>query len=138
MILADTGALLANIDAGDQRHRDVSDFLVRGLRGRQLLVPSVVVAELGPLLESRLHPSIEARFLRSIASGANIVIDPVAADYGRAAWFVEKYADFPLGTVDALIAAMAERLGVTTIFTLDQRHFGAIQPAHCERFTLLP
>ncbi len=80
----------------------------------------------------------EVRFLRSIGQGELPVVDPLLVDYERAAWFVEKYADFPLGTVDALIAAMAERMKVTTLFTLDQRHFAAIQPAHCERFTLVP
>lgn len=138
MILADTGALLANIDSGDARHRDVADFLIRRLRGRQLFVPSVVVAELGALIESRLGSMLEARFLRSVASGAHVIVDPLLVDYERAAWFVEKYADFPLGTVDAFIVAMAERMEITTIFTLDQRHFATIQPAHCERFTLVP
>ena len=32
----------------------------------------------------------------------------------------------PLGTTDASIVAIAERLGVTQIATLDHRHFGAV------------
>jgi len=34
--------------------------------------------------------------------------------------------------------AIAERLGVTQIATLDHRHFATVQPAHCEAFELLP
>ena len=56
----------------------------------------------------------------------------------RAAELVEQYADFPLGTVDALVIAIAERLGVTSIFTLDRRHFGAVRPRHVDAFTLRP
>jgi uncharacterized protein len=66
------------------------------------------------------------------------LLHPLPSDYLRAAELVEKYADFPLGTVDSLIVAMAERLRVTTILTLDRRHFGAIKPLHCESFTLVP
>jgi predicted nucleic acid-binding protein len=36
---------------------------------------------------------------------------------------VETYADFPLGTTDAAVVAVAERLGVSEIATLDRRHF---------------
>ena len=64
--------------------------------------------------------------------------DPVEADYLRAADLVEQYADFPLGTVDALIVAIAERLDVTTLLTLDRRHFGAIRPTHRASFEIVP
>lgn len=36
---------------------------------------------------------------------------------------VERYADLPLGAVDASIAATAERLGEVNLATLDRRHF---------------
>ncbi len=51
---------------------------------------------------------------------------------------VDRYADFPLGGVDASVIALAERLGVTEIATLDRRHFGVVRPKHVEAFTLLP
>jgi uncharacterized protein len=51
---------------------------------------------------------------------------------------VEQYADFPLGGTDASLIAIAERLGVTKVATLDRRHFGSIQPGHTDAFTLLP
>jgi predicted nucleic acid-binding protein len=51
---------------------------------------------------------------------------------------VEIYADFPLGTTDASVIAVAERLHITEIATLDRRHFAAVRPAHCKALTLLP
>lgn len=51
---------------------------------------------------------------------------------------VEQYSDFPLGGTDASVIAIAERLGVRKVATLDRRHFGAIQPRHVEAFTLFP
>lgn len=98
----------------------------------------VVLGELGYALTSRLYPAQEAEFLRDVAQGPWALEPSIGSDLIRAADLVEQYADFPLGTVDALIVAMAERLGVTTIFTLDRRHFGAVKPAHCERFEIVP
>jgi len=48
------------------------------------------------------------------------------------------YGDLPLGTVDASVVAAAERLDITTIATIDRRHFSVVRPSHVEAFTLLP
>ena len=54
------------------------------------------------------------------------------------AGLVDTYADFPLGTTDASVIAVAERLGVTDVATLDHRHFDAVRPRHADSFILLP
>lgn len=51
---------------------------------------------------------------------------------------VQQYADMDLGTTDASVIAVAERLGVTDIATIDRRHFTAVRPRHVEAFTMLP
>ncbi|GAA4546285.1 hypothetical protein [Pseudonocardia xishanensis] len=51
---------------------------------------------------------------------------------------VDTYADLPLGTSDASVVALAERLGVTEVATLDHRHFRVVRPRHVDAFTLLP
>lgn len=43
-----------------------------------------------------------------------------------------------LGTVDASLVTLAERLGETEVATFDRRDLGIVRPRHCERFTLLP
>jgi hypothetical protein len=43
---------------------------------------------------------------------------------------VETYADFPLGTTDAAVMALAERLGLTEIASTDHRHFRAVRPRY--------
>jgi predicted nucleic acid-binding protein len=57
-----------------------------------------------------------------------VPIEVTTADYERMAELVELYADWPLGGTDASVIAIAERLGVTKVATLDRRHFGTIQP----------
>ncbi len=91
-----------------------------------MLVPAPVVVEVCQLLESRQGIRAQAAFLASLG------------DYTRAAHLVEQYADLPLGAVDAAVIAVAERLRVTEVATLDRRHFNVVRPAHVDAFTLLP
>jgi hypothetical protein len=51
---------------------------------------------------------------------------------------VRKYQTLKLGYVDAIVVALAERLGEATIATLDRRHFGVIRPEHAPAFRLIP
>jgi len=102
------------------------------------LVPDLVVTEVVYLIGSRLGREAEVRFLGSIAAGQLLVEHVVASDWLRIAELVAKYRDLPLGTVDATIVAMAERLGISTVVTLDERHFRVVRPAHVEALTIVP
>lgn len=88
------------------------------------------------LLEER--PDVEAAFLDSVASGEFEHVPVTPTDLVRMAGLVRTYADFPLGAVDASVVAVAERLNLTRVATLDRRHFPAVRPAHCDALTLLP
>jgi len=44
----------------------------------------------------------------------------------------------PLGAADASVIAIAERLKLTEVATLDHRHFTVVRPSHVNAFTLLP
>lgn len=136
MILIDSGILIALFVNSDAAHESATLLLASNTEA--VRIPSFVVAEVGHFVGDRAYPKVEADFLRSVGSGRFVTEDPVRDDYLRAADLVEQYADFALGTVDALIVAMAERLRVTTLYTLDRRHFGAVRPAHCESFVLVP
>jgi predicted nucleic acid-binding protein len=100
--------------------------------------PAPVVAEVGYLLSRAGGAKIKAAFLRSIVQKTLTIVDLELADYERMAELVETYADFPLGTTDAAVVAVAERLGITEIATLDRRHFHAVRPRHSGGFQLLP
>lgn len=51
---------------------------------------------------------------------------------------VRRYDDLPLGTTDASVIVLAERLRIAEIATPDQRHFRVVRPSHVEALTLLP
>ena len=103
-----------------------------------ILVPVLVITEVTYLLATRLGPTAEVRFLGDLASGALTPLQVEPGDWLRIAELVAKYADLPLGTVDASVVAGAERLGITAIATFDRRHFGTVRPDHVEAFDLLP
>jgi predicted nucleic acid-binding protein len=48
------------------------------------------------------------------------------------------HGHLPLGTVDASVIALAKRLNITTVVTLDRWDFGIVRPTHVPALTLLP
>lgn len=64
--------------------------------------------------------------------------DLTVPDLDRSAELVEQYADLPLGATDACLVALAERLGIAELATLDRRHFSIVQPRHIARLELVP
>mgnify|MGYP000232790017 CR=1 FL=1 len=135
-LVVDTGPLYAAADRDDPDHCRCQELL-RTYSG-SLKVPVLAIAEVAHLMAARLHPDVELRFVADLALG-NLSVEAVhASDWLRIAQLVEQYRDLPLGTVDASVVAAAERLGASTIATLDRRHFSVVRPAHVEAFELLP
>ncbi len=61
-----------------------------------------------------------------------------AVDLRRAREVMARYADARLDFADASLVAVAERLKLVKIATVDRRDFSLVQPAHCKHFDLLP
>ncbi len=59
-------------------------------------------------------------------------------DMRRMRQLMAKYRDLPMDLADAALVAIAEREGLRTIFTLDQRDFRVYRPARIGSFRLLP
>lgn len=132
--VVDTGPLLAAADERDPDHEpSVAQFRRTNLL---FVIPAPVATEAAQMIASRLGPAAEAAFLRALAT--QDVELPAPDDYSRIAELVEQYADFPLGSVDASVVALAERLDTPLVLTLDRRHFTAVRPKHCESLHLLP
>ncbi|MGH2750873.1 MAG: type II toxin-antitoxin system VapC family toxin [Actinomycetota bacterium] len=132
----DSGPLYAYVDADDRNH----DSCLRLLETHPgpLLVPILCVTEVAYLIETRLGADAEVRFLGDLGSGTLMGESVAAADWLRIAELVWDYRDLPLGTVDASVVAAAERLDITSIATLDRRHFNVVRPTHVPGFELLP
>jgi predicted nucleic acid-binding protein len=108
------------------------------LAGQRLLVPQTVVAEVGYMLAEWVSTEVEAKFLDALAGSDFEIVSLTTADLVRMAELVRRYDDLPLGTTDASVIALAERLAIEEIATLDQRHFRVVKPSHVPALTLLP
>lgn len=97
-----------------------------------------MITEAAYLIGTRLGAEPEVRFLGDLASGAFTVEPVAAADWLRIAELVHTYSDLPLGTVDASVVTVAERLGITDIATIDRRHFSVVRPADDLVLEILP
>jgi predicted nucleic acid-binding protein len=139
VIVCDTGPLVAAALSNDADHAAcVRLFTDMHAAGRDLLVPATVVAEVGYLLAREAGARVESLFLRSLAEGDFTAVELTTADYARMAELVSRYGDLPLGTTDASVIAVAERLQLTDVATLDRRHFTVVRPGHTNSLTLLP
>ena len=139
MIVCDTGPLVAAALSNDADHATcVRLFNDMHAAGRELLVPATVTAEVGYLLAREAGARVESLFLRSLAEGDFAAVDLTATDYARIAELVDTYGELPLGTTDASVIAIAERLKLTDVATLDRRHFTIVRPSHVDSLTLLP
>ena len=132
--IVDAGPLYAVADSDDPHHTRCLDVLRR--RDLDLVIPTLVVAEAAYLVQARLGPTAEVAFMRGLSQ---FEIDaPTAEEWLLIADLVERYVDFPLGTTDASVAVLADRVDTDLIVTLDRRHFGAVQSPRGRRFRLLP
>ena len=135
-VVADTGALYALVDKSDAWHARVVAWWKEF--GASVVVPSSVLPELCYLLQTRIGPAAEHAFVRALDEGEFVLEDLMQEDVARAAVVMAQYADFPLGLVDSVIVATAERLSTRDLLTTDRRHFGAVRPRHARAFALLP
>jgi len=135
--LLDTGFLYALVDDKDAHHNAV--FEARSLVRGQIVLPIPAVTEACYFVRRNLGIAALADFLESLAGTTDLSFEvPIASDYTRSAEILCKYNDSNIDFVDACIAAMAERLNITRILTVDRRHFSMFRPVHCEAFELLP
>jgi len=133
--LLDTGFLLAVLDADDRHHAACQAAL---LGEPEPLLPDMVLPELAYMTLRELGYPVWTRFLRSIVAGELPLERATPEDLERTAELLEKYADGKVDFVDCAIVAVAERLKVQRMLTVDRRHFGMFRPKHCQSFSIVP
>lgn len=134
--LLDTSFLFALTDQSDRNHQRVLAVAQSG--NERLVLPVAVLPEICHLIASRLgHPAM-CRFVSSLTPDAIQVESTTIEDLSRIQQILAIYADSQLDFTDAAIIAIAERLAITRIYTLDRRDFSIIRPKHCDYFELFP
>jgi predicted nucleic acid-binding protein len=103
-----------------------------------LIVPLTVLPEVAHLVTSRLGHHMMRQTMAELLRPTWTLETLARSDLERAQELLEQYGDARLDFVDANIIAIAERLKISTILTLDRRHFSIVRPRHCQAFELLP
>ena len=133
--LIDTGFIYAVLDNSDAKHEVCSAAFAAE---ENFLLPEVIIPELAYLILRQSEYTRLANFLRSVAADNFSLVPTEKQDLKRAAEILEQYQDSKLDFVDAVVMAIAERLNITRILTVDRRDFGAFRPRHCAAFEIVP
>ncbi len=134
--IIDTSFLFALTNTNDKNH--VACLTVaQQMRGR-FIIPMSVLPEIAYLLDSRLGHHVMRQFIARVQQPAWTLTPVVEKDLVRSSQLLTQYNDLRIDFVDTTLVAVAERLKVTRVLTLDRRHFRVIRPLHCPAFTLLP
>jgi hypothetical protein len=96
------------------------------MEGQQhpFLLPAAALCEVGYFAEQRYGFRAVDAVLRDLEIGV-LKLDCGERDIPRVRGLIARYADLPLGSADAFVAACAERNG-GRVLTLDRRHFDVV------------
>lgn len=133
--VADTSFIVAYMNKRDVYHRACT---ATAGAIQAILVPQTVLTEVAYLLHQRIGALAVAAFLESFESSVFALVALESVDILHAANVLREYADSRIDFVDATVMAVAERLKLTTVLTLDHRDFGIYKPKHVSHFTLMP
>ena len=124
MIVADTGAVIALVDADERHHRALRQLYEEDPDA--WVFPWAILPEVDYLLAEHVGGTARAAFLADLATGAYAVEWGDDGDLERAHALCTRYHDLGLGLVDAVVIGVAERLRAEAVATLDLRHFGVV------------
>ena len=132
--LADTGALLAYLDAADCWHDRCRS--VFGLFRLPLTTSTAVLTELFHLVgDSKREVDITWQFIRSGA----ITVAPISdRDLPDIEALMRKYHDRPMDYADATIVHLAQRESLSTVYTIDHDDFETYRVGGRKRLRILP
>lgn len=136
MLIVDTSGIVAAVNSGDDAHPAVRAAIEQET-GR-LLVTDFVLAEADYLIAKYLGREAEEAFLGDVLAGGYTRETVHASDLARGLELIRRYGDHDIGITDATTVAVAERLNVRRILTLDRRHFATFKFRDSKPFILVP
>jgi predicted nucleic acid-binding protein len=133
--VADTSFIVALHNRRDQAH---VKCLALYNQMQTIYLPQSTLSEVCYLLTKGGGNRATSSFLRSLVNVKYQLLALEQRDLERTADILDKYHDARLDFVDATIAAVAERLNITRLLTLDTRDFSLMRLRHAPYFEILP
>ena len=133
-MLVDAGPLVALLDQGDPDHEHTIEAF-KTIREPLITVWPAFTEAMYILRGSwRGQKALWSR----LETDALVLAALDERDSSRMRELMEKYRDLPMDLADAALVRVAERDGLTQIFTLDRKHFSIYRPGRRKRFTIVP
>ncbi len=133
--LVDTGPLVALFSRTDRYHAEC-DALFKSLNSAFYTVLPVLTEAMVFIGKVGGHRA-QAALWTLVLRGDLLLEHPSPRELSRMAELMEKYRDHPMGFADASLIALAERLSLDRIFTLDYNDFRTYKTQTGRAFTLL-
>ncbi|QUW83470.1 PIN domain-containing protein [Streptomyces mirabilis] len=130
--MIDANVLVAAMNQRDKHHTRMRDLL--NSRSDPFVVTPYVVTY---LLQKFAGARAEIQFMETVGDGHYRQEGITPQDTQRIVELMRQFRDFPLGAADASVIAVAERLRIREIATIDD-HFRAVRPRGIDYFTLPP
>jgi len=135
-LLVDSSFLYALYNQDDHHHFEVT--VVAEIYAGQFIIPDVVLTEVTFLFRRFGGVPATIQFLKTLVRGQYQYELVLEEDIIRVYEIMEHYLDAKLDFVDCCLMALAERLEITHICTLDRRDFMLFRPRHCDYLEILP
>lgn len=134
-VLVDTGAVVALVNRADRYHQASVDWF-RSFRGTLLTTEAVITETAYVLTASAAHQHAALVWFERARSAGLLAVEP-ESNYAALAAIITRYASLPCDYADATLIALAERTGVASIATIDQRDFSVYRIRGRKRFRIL-
>lgn len=133
--LFDTSAIIGVADRNCRYHKSLLGVIDKP--DINLIIPSPVIPEACYMLNKMFGPAAEIKFIEDLVK-VNLQIEIIKFfDLQRINEILNKYQELNLGFVDSSIVAIAERLKINRLLTLDKKHFSSIVPLGFKYFDIL-
>ena len=134
VVLLDTGPWVATIDSGDNKHKQCLKW-IKGHKGKFISTLAVLTEAL-----YLLNHNVKAQqaCFSWVHAGVVKLVELEPEMLGRAEKLMLKYKDIPMDFADATMVVLAEKLGVSRIFTLDRRGFEVFKYDRRKKFEIVP
>ncbi|MCA0454771.1 MAG: PIN domain-containing protein [Chloroflexi bacterium] len=134
-VIADTSFVVAVMISTDRWHQRCVDLFNQYDR---IYLPQSALAEIAFMITRLGGRQATLYFFQHLNQSPYELVALIPEDIQRTADLLDQYADARPDFVDLSIVAVAERMNVPRILTLDRRDFEIIRPRHIDHFELLP
>ena len=131
----DTGFIVALTNTNDTAHVSARQNFIRF---EQIFLPQSTLTEILFLIRRDAGTATVINFLDSLYRSRLKLTCLNDQDIKRTTQLLKQYQDSRIDFVDASVMAMAERLEIRNILTLDRRDFSLVRPAKWDYFEPYP